>query len=149
MNPSLTLGFAAFVLVMGTASGTAITSCGGENMPAYWVAQYQVLDQAKVDTYAAAADTILAKYGARTLFYGPAVRHLEGPEPKGKIVIVEFPSREQAEAAWEDSDYQAARTERLGALEIQMSIFRRHVIPFKQRVGGSIPPRGASRNPSV
>ena len=62
------------------------------------------------------------KYGAKLLSSGPAAHHLEGPEPKQKCMILEFPSRENAEAAWKDEDYQKAGAARMGALEIQLTL---------------------------
>ena len=92
-------------------------------MPAYWIAQYDVLDKTKYQTYAEAAGAILTKkYGAKLLSYGPAASHLEGPEPKKTCMILEFPNRESAEAAWKDEDYQKARDARIGALEIQLTL---------------------------
>ena len=92
-------------------------------MPAYWIGQYDVLDKAKYETYASTAGAILTeKYGAKVVAYGPATQHLEGPEPKQTVIVLEFPNREKAEAAWKDADYQKARAARIGALEIQLSI---------------------------
>ena len=91
-------------------------------MPAYYIGRMEVLDQDKVDAYAAAAGPILEKYGGRALAGSPSVRHLAGPEPEGSLIVVEFPSRQQAEAFWDDPDYQEAAKLREGALELQLDL---------------------------
>lgn len=95
-----------------------------EDMPAYLIGRLEVLDQVKVDAYAAVATPILESYGGRVLAAEPSVRHLEGPEPTGTLVIIEFPSRQQAEAFWDDPDYQAAAKLREGALELQLDLIQ-------------------------
>ncbi len=91
-------------------------------MPAYLVGSATVLDQAKVDAYGAAALPIVAKYGGKLLASSPSVRHLDGPEPKGDLIIIEFPSRKAAETFWDDPNYQEAAKLRVGALELQLDL---------------------------
>lgn len=91
-------------------------------MPAYLIGRLEVLDQEKVDAYAAVATPILESYGGQVLAAEPSVRHLEGPEPKGTLVIIEFPSRQQAEDFWDDPDYQKAAKIREGALDLQLDL---------------------------
>ena len=91
-------------------------------MPAYLVGSAKVLDMAKVEAYAAASGPIVEKYGGKTLAASPTVRHLEGPMPEGSLIIMEFPNRKQAEAFWDDPDYQEAAKLREGGLEVQLDI---------------------------
>ena len=91
-------------------------------MPAYYVGRLKVLDQQRVDAYAEAAGPTLEKYGARILAAGPSVRNLAGERPEEDLVVIEFPSREQAEGFWDDPDYQAIVHLRAGALEIQLDL---------------------------
>jgi len=48
----------------------------------------------------------LDPFGGRFLVHGPTVEVVEGPWP-GTIVVIEFPSVEQARAWYESPDYQA------------------------------------------
>lgn len=93
-----------------------------KDMPAYLIGWMEVLDQEKLDAYAARATPILESHGGRVLAAASSVRHLEGPEPKGDFVLIEFPSRQQAETFWDDPDYQEAAKLRKGAVELQLDL---------------------------
>ena len=53
---------------------------------------------------------------------GGATETLEGPEETRRIVIIEFPSMEQAKAFYTSSDYQKAKALRDGAGEGQFIV---------------------------
>ena len=91
-------------------------------MPAYLVGRGKILDQAKVDAYGAAAMPIVEKYGGKMLAAGPSVRNLEGPKPDGDLIVIEFASREQAEAFWDDPNYQEVAKLRVGALDLELNL---------------------------
>ena len=75
---------------------------------AYWVVSYRsISDPAKLNAYAALAPAAIAPFGGRYLARGTAAAAYEAGQ-KERIVISEFPSVENAIAAYKSPDYQAA-----------------------------------------
>ena len=78
-------------------------------MPGYWmIRSSEVADQAALDEYVRRWAPIAEKYGARFIA-GRGVRHetREGQDLP-RILIIEFPSYEQALACYDDPDYIAS-----------------------------------------
>ena len=72
-------------------------------MPAYVIAEIEVTDPETYDEYRRRVPATLEPYGATFRVRGGSVHPLEGGwEPK-RLVILEFPSVEQAKA-WHDSE---------------------------------------------
>ena len=75
---------------------------------AYWVVSYRAIsDPQKLAAYAKLAPAATASFGARYLARGTAAAAFEAGV-KERIVITEFPSVQQAIAAFESPAYQAA-----------------------------------------
>jgi len=75
---------------------------------AYWVVSYRAIsDPQKLAAYAKLAPAATAPFGARYLARGTAAAAFEAGV-KERIVITEFPSVQQAIAAYESPAYQAA-----------------------------------------
>jgi uncharacterized protein (DUF1330 family) len=75
---------------------------------AYWVTVYRsISDPQKVAAYAKLAPPATGKFGARYIARGTANEAFEAGQ-KERIVISEFPSLENAIAAYKSPDYQAA-----------------------------------------
>jgi len=75
---------------------------------AYWIGAYDAIrDPEKLKAYAEAASPVLAEHGGRILARGGASATFEGAE-KQRIVVVEFPSMEAAQACYASSGYRAA-----------------------------------------
>ena len=75
---------------------------------AYWVVSYRTIsDPQKLAAYAKLAPAATAPFGARYLARGTAAAAFEAGV-KERIVITEFPSVQQAIAAYESPAYQAA-----------------------------------------
>jgi uncharacterized protein (DUF1330 family) len=75
---------------------------------AYWVVSYRsISDPQKLAAYAKLAPAATAAFGARYLARGTAAAAFEAGV-KERIVITEFPSAEQAIAAYESPAYQTA-----------------------------------------
>lgn len=58
--------------------------------------------------YTALTPVTLARYGGRFLTRGDAVRTVEGPEFKERLVLIEFPDQNAAMSWYNDADYQSA-----------------------------------------
>jgi uncharacterized protein (DUF1330 family) len=78
-------------------------------MPAYVVVQIAIQDAATYERYKELAPPSIATYGGRYLVRGGATEALEGSWRPRRLVILEFPSAEQARAWWASPEYAAAK----------------------------------------
>jgi len=79
-------------------------------MPAYCLAEVDVTDSQGFAEYSTGVPATIAQYGGRYLARGGRVERVEGDwEPK-RLVIVEFPSVEQALAWYHSPEYSAIRS---------------------------------------
>ena len=91
-------------------------------MAAYVIYQGEVLDPERYDEYKAkGAESILAA-GGKYLVRGGDVEVLEGEPPEGRIVLLEFPSREAALAWYRSDEYAEIRKIREGAARARMYV---------------------------
>lgn len=74
---------------------------------AYWIAHVTVDDPEAYAAYRQANAAAFAKYGARFLVRGGPQQVMEGAL-RPRAVVIEFPSREAAEACYRSPEYQAA-----------------------------------------
>ena len=72
-------------------------------MAAYIIAEVKVTDAARYEEYRRQVEGTIAQYGGRYKVRGGKAEALEGAEPNGRLVVIEFDSYEQARA-WYDSD---------------------------------------------
>jgi uncharacterized protein (DUF1330 family) len=83
--------------------------------PAYFVIHVAVHDPDAMKPYQAKVEDTFVRHGGKRIVMGGAVDVLEGTIPRGKIVIVQFPSLQHAHA-WHDSpEYQAILSHRVAA----------------------------------
>ncbi|MEQ9642584.1 MAG: DUF1330 domain-containing protein [Alphaproteobacteria bacterium] len=72
-------------------------------MPAgYIIAEVDVKNPKEYEAYRAQVPATVKQYGGEFIVRGGTVEGLEGAPPKGRIVIIKFPSFAQAKA-WHDS----------------------------------------------
>lgn len=88
-------------------------------MPAYIIARVEVTDPGPYEQYKQRTPAAIAKFGGRFIVRGGDPVTLEGPEETRRVVVVEFPSLDQARAFYASEDYQAAKAFRLGAADAQ------------------------------
>lgn len=86
-------------------------------MAAYIIAQVNVTDMEQYKKYTAVTPGIIEKHGGRFLARGGETVALEGEPPAGRVVVLEFPTLEQAKAFYNSEDYAAAKALRAGAAE--------------------------------
>ena len=84
-------------------------------MPAYVIADIEVSDPGKYEGYRALSPGAIAAYGGRFLSRGGNMHALEGNWTPSRVVIVEFPTAEQAQKFYDSPEYRAARAARAGA----------------------------------
>ncbi len=85
-------------------------------MPAcYVVAQVDVRDLDAYEEYRPLAAASIAKHGGEYLVRGGEITLLEGEGPLPRVVILKFPSKEQALAWYRSADYGKAMRIRMKA----------------------------------
>jgi uncharacterized protein (DUF1330 family) len=89
---------------------------------AYLLVQADITNPDRYAEYAKVAPDIVAKYGGRYLARGGRTVALEGPLPRSRVVVLEFPSVEAAERFYRSPEYTAARKLREGASQAQFIV---------------------------
>ena len=78
-------------------------------MAGYWIVRSSSIEnQAAFDEYAARWAPMAQKYGARFVAGREGAHETREGEDYPRVLLVEFPSYEQARACYDDPDYQAA-----------------------------------------
>jgi uncharacterized protein (DUF1330 family) len=83
-------------------------------MPAYLIARVHVQEPTAYEEYKRLAAASLEKFGGRYRARGGTTVTLEGEEEENRVVVVEFPSLERAQAWYRSPEYQRAITARTG-----------------------------------
>ena len=86
-------------------------------MVAFVISDVSARDAEALQTYRTRAADSIAKHGGRYLARGGDIESLEGTWRPRMIIIVEFPSMEQARAWYRSPEYAAALALRDAALE--------------------------------
>lgn len=91
-------------------------------MKALCIVYERVEDPEEFDRYRQVVMATLEPFGARFLVRGGAFTVLEGDMPFTQIAVLEFPSRDAAEAWYHSDSYQAVLPIRLAAARCQLVI---------------------------
>ena len=91
-------------------------------MSAYVVVEIEVLDLERYETYKQLAPSSIAQYGGRYIARGGDVTTLEGAWSPKRLVILEFPSVDQAKAWWNSAEYAEAKALRQAVARTQMIV---------------------------
>ena len=89
-------------------------------MPAYIIADVDITDPVKYEDYKKLTPGAVAKHGGRFIARGGQTSTLEGNWKPGRVVILEFPTFEQARNFYSSVEYTAARRARAGAATFRM-----------------------------
>ena len=89
-------------------------------MSAYVVIEIDVHDPETYEEYKRLAPPAIAAYGGRYLARGGRTATLEGDWSPKRLVILEFPSLERAQAWWASEEYAAAKALRQKASSARM-----------------------------
>jgi uncharacterized protein (DUF1330 family) len=84
-------------------------------MAAYVIYQAEVLDLTQYEKYKAKTPESIAAFGGRFVVRGGEAVVLEGEAPRGRTVVVEFPSVDAAKRWYESDQYREVRALREGA----------------------------------
>ena len=91
-------------------------------MPAYVIADIDVHDSARYETYKALAPPAIAAHGGRYLARGGRTEVLEGAWTPKRAVILEFPTIAQAKAWWSSVEYAEGKALRQASARTNMII---------------------------
>jgi uncharacterized protein (DUF1330 family) len=89
-------------------------------MAAYIIANVDVHDQKAIEEYRQGVPASLAKYGGRFLVRGGAYSSLEGEWKPVRLVILEFPSAEQARRWYDSPEYRDLKAIRVKAAKTDL-----------------------------
>lgn len=89
-------------------------------MPAYMIANVRFTDPEKAQAYGSQLPATIMKYGGRYLARGGQTEVAEGDWHLHYLVIVEFPSLEQAKRWYESEEYQSLKPIRIEYAESQL-----------------------------
>jgi uncharacterized protein (DUF1330 family) len=84
-------------------------------MTAYLIAELEVTDPAAFEQYRQQVPATIAKYGGRYVVRGGAVQPLEGNWSPSRVVVLEFPSMEQARRWYDCEEYRGPKAIRFRA----------------------------------
>lgn len=84
-------------------------------MPAFVVSMMSIHDAETYKKYTDRTPPIVKKYGGKFLTRGEPYTCVEGQDYDGRLVILEFPTKADVEAWFNDPDYQEAMTFRHAA----------------------------------
>ena len=86
-------------------------------MAAYIIADVKVRDPEQYKGYMALSPGAIAAAGGKFIVRGGRHETLEGHWQAGRVVVIEFPTYEQARLFYDSEPYRAARAKRAGATE--------------------------------
>ena len=89
-------------------------------MSAYIVVTITVNKPEQFDEYRKLAGPAVAQYGGKYLVRGGARTILEGKFDGNRLVVLEFPSSDDARTFYDSPEYRVARDKRAGAAEMNM-----------------------------
>ncbi|HME96798.1 MAG TPA: DUF1330 domain-containing protein [Methylomirabilota bacterium] len=84
-------------------------------MAAYVIVDLTVTDQPTMDEYRKQVPATVARYGGRFLVRGGAHQTVEGDWKPNRVVVLEFPSMEQAKRWYDSEEYREPKAMRLRA----------------------------------
>jgi uncharacterized protein (DUF1330 family) len=89
-------------------------------MAAYIIVNVQIKDESGYAAYWPMVPPTLEPYGGRFLARGGRAQMLEGAGTIGRVIVLEFPSSDQALAWYESEEYAPARRQRLASSDAEM-----------------------------
>lgn len=91
-------------------------------MAAYILINITITDPERYADYAKLAPGTVAQYGGRYLARGGRAETLEGSTPTGRVVVIEFPSSDQAKAWLNSPEYAGPKAIRHSASTSEMFV---------------------------
>jgi uncharacterized protein (DUF1330 family) len=89
-------------------------------MKAYIIVDVTITDQKRYEDYKKLTPASLVPFGGKFIVRGGTAATLEGNWRPGRIVVLEFPSIEKAQAWWSSEEYAPAKAIRQSASDTKM-----------------------------
>lgn len=113
-------------VLIGIAIGVAaVGGAWAQSVPAkkaYVLVQSEVINPDQYAGYAKLTPAIIEQYGGRFLTRGGRSLTLEGHKAPERVVVIELPNYEAAQAFYNGPEYTAARKLRAGAATMQIVV---------------------------
>lgn len=97
-------------------------------MPTYFIASYDIHDEAGYQDYLAGVVPLLQKHGAEILVADYAPQTIEG-QACGANIVLRFDSEEAARGWYDDSDYQPVKQLRFDTSENGTALLAKGFVP--------------------
>lgn len=91
-------------------------------MAAYLIVRVNVTDMTQYQEYMKLTPAIVEAHGGKFIARGGDVLTLEGPDETRRVVLLEFPTKQDAEAFYKSDAYQAAIAVRKDAAEAEFIV---------------------------
>lgn len=102
----LHLAIAAVALsTLAPASAQTPSTANATKPPAYYISEFELMDPDGIKPYSAAVESTFQPFGGKYATRGGKVISLEG-EPNKRVIMIVFPSLEQAQAWYASPRYQ-------------------------------------------
>ena len=108
-------------------------------MPVYLIVEISVHDAETYERYKQLAPASIAAFGGRYLARGGRTEVLEGTWAPPRLVILEFPTMEQARAWWASPEYAPAKALRQASASTKMLLLEGLANPPVARAAGAAP----------
>ncbi len=102
--------------------GIPVFCLGGIALSCYFIACINIHDQPEYEKYLAQVDEVFARFNGKYLAVDSSPETLEGAPGAGRIVLIEFPSRDELLRWYRSPDYQAILKHRLVAADCKAAI---------------------------
>ena len=89
-------------------------------MTAFVIVDIAITDREKFEAYKQQVPASIARYGGKYLARGGRVEVLEGDWRPERLVILEFPTLEQAKAWWASEEYRVPKALRMASSTTRM-----------------------------
>ena len=91
-------------------------------MAAYVIVDLTVTDQPTMDEYRKQVPATVARYGGRFLVRGGAHQTVEGDWKPNRVVVLEFPSMEQAKRWYDSEEYREPKAMRMRSSKARLLV---------------------------
>ena len=114
----------AFLALLFAAASSAVTmwAQAPAAKKAYFLVQSDVTNPTQYAEYAKLTPAVVEKFGGTFLTRGGQSATLEGRPAPARVVVIEFPSYERAQAFYKSDEYQKVKKVREGAATLQVVI---------------------------
>ena len=106
---------------------------GQRRMAAYIIALIEVTDPQRYAEYTKLTPAAIERYGGKFIVRGGEKLTLEGPQENRRIVVLEFPTFEQAKTFFDSPEYRHAKSFREGAANASFVLVNGSAEPDSKR----------------